>query len=129
MICQSEKISDSLEEAKPLLQKHWDEIAFYKDIPLSPDYDLYLKLESAGVVKSFAARNGDGKMIGYAVYLLQKNPHYKESLWAKQDIIFVDPDHRGMGMFFLRWCDEQLKELGVQVVGQHVTKSHNFGPA
>ena len=124
---QQETLASSLEESKPLLQKHWDEIAHYKDIPLNPDYELYFKLEAAGVLKCYSVRDGNARMIGYAVYLIQHNPHYKQSLVAKQDIVFIDPACRGQGMLFIQWCDQQLKELGVQIVTHHVKAAHNFG--
>ena len=112
--------AELLEEAKPLLEKHWAEISFYKDIELNPDYELYLKLQAAGAIRSYSARTDDGKMVGYAVYFLKKNPHYKQSLIAAEDIIFFDPEYRGRGMLFIKWCDFQLKQLGVQIVTHHV---------
>lgn len=126
---QEEKIADTIEEAKPLLKKHWQEIAHYKDIDLDPDYDLYLKMESAGVTKTFICRDDDNIMIGYAVYFIRHHLHYRKTLYAYQDIVFVDPERRGAGMFFIRWCDEQLKKHGCHVVSQHIKAAHNFGPA
>ncbi len=125
----SETLATSLEEAKPLLYKHWDEIAHYKDIALDPDYEVYQKLEKNGMLQIFTARDAEGKIEGYAVFVLMYNPHYKKSLIAKQDIIYIDKQRRGIGMFFIRWCDDKLKEMGVQVVCHHVKEKHNFGPA
>lgn len=126
---QQETLSTSLEEAKPLLQKHWDEIAHYKDIPLDPDYDAYFKLESAGILKVFTARDENKNMLGYAVFVIQAHPHYKNNIYAKQDVVYIDCDRRGIGMFFIRWCDERLATMGIHVVTQHVKAAHNFGPA
>lgn len=125
----SEKISDILEESKPLLQKHWDEIAHFKDIPLNPDYDQYLKLEQMGITRSYSARMEDGKLIGYAVFFIRPNLHYKDSIQALQDIIFIDKNYRGAGLGLIKFCDRMLKEEGIQVVFQHIKASHNFGPA
>ena len=50
-------------------------------------------------------------------------------LYAVQDIVFIDPECRGGGFKFIRWCDEQLRELGVNVVTHHIKAAHNFGPA
>lgn len=129
MKLKSENLDTSLEEAKPLLQKHWDEIAHYKDIPLNPDYDHYYKMEKAGMLKIYTARDQEARMIGYAVYILSPALHYKQSMVARQDIIYIDPQHRGVGLFLLKWCDEQLKSLGVQIVCHHVKAVHNFGPS
>lgn len=128
MTFREEKIADSLEEAKPLLAKHWKEIAHYQDIPLDPDYEIYIKMESIGVLRAFTCRDVDSKMIGYAVFLIKPHMHYKTCLMAYQDIIYIEPSRRGVGGFFMRWLDEQLKTLGVQVVSQHVKSAHNFGP-
>ena len=129
MMCREEKIKDTLEEAKPLLYKHWQEVAHYKDIPLDPDYSMYLKMEEAGMIRAYAARDGQGVLIGYAVYVVRPNLHYKCCLTATEDIIFIDPERRGVGMFFLRWCDQQLKSLGVQVVTHHIKFAHDWSPA
>lgn len=126
---QLEKLSDSLEESKPLLQKHWQEVAHYKDIELNPNYQAYHQMEKAGMLRVYTARDDQNKMIGYAVYILNQALHYKQILVAKQDIIFIDPDRRGVGLFLLKHCDEELKKIGVQVVVQHVKAAHDFGPA
>lgn len=126
---QCEKLETSLEEAKPLLQEHWQEVATYKDIPLDPDYTAYFYLEKIGILKCFSARDDDGTLFGYAVFFIKNHLHYQKSLCAVQDIIYIDPDRRGRGILFLRWCDEELAKLGVQIVTHHVKATHNFGPA
>jgi hypothetical protein len=118
-----------LEEAKPLFAKHWEEIAHYKDIPLDPDYALYLKVQATGMIRAYSARTEDGTLIGYAIYFLKNHFHYKQTLYAQQDVLFFDPEQRGKGMLFLMWCDEQLKKLGVKVVSHHVKVAHDFSHA
>lgn len=123
-----EHISEFLEEIKPLLEAHWEEIAHYKDIPLNPDYELYLAIEKTGALRCYTARTSSGELIGYSVHLLKYHPHYKQSLQANQDIIYIDPRYRGgVGGRFILWCDEQLKAEGVQVVYHHIKAAHNFG--
>lgn len=124
----SEKIAVALEEAKPLLKKHWEEISHYKDIPFDPDYDQYLKLEELGITRSFSARTKDGILIGYAVFFLRPHIHYKSTMMAHQDIVYVDKEHRGIGFMLLKFCDEELKKEGVVVVTQHIKSKFNFGP-
>lgn len=117
---QRERAHDVFEEMKPLFQKHWDEISHYKDIPLDPDFDMYLKMEDMGVLRVFTAREDDKTLVGYAVFFIKHNLHYKSSLQAMQDIIFIDSEHRGTGVKLILWCDRQLKSEGVQIVFQHV---------
>lgn len=125
---QREKAQECFAEALPLLAEHWQEIAHYKDIPLEPDYDAYAAAENSGNLVCFTARTETGELIGYAVYFLRKNLHYKSSLQAYQDILFISKPHRGMGGKFILWCDDQLRALTCQAVYQHVKKAHNFGP-
>lgn len=113
-------------EILPLLEKHWEEIAHYKDIPLEPDFEQYKKLDDLKLLRVFTARRED-VLIGYCVYMVGYNLHYKSSLQARQDVLFIDKKHRGFGGRFIAWCDEQLRKEGVQVVYHHVKEAHDFG--
>ena len=123
-----ETVEQNVAESKPLLESHFKEIAQFQDIPLDPDYDQYIALEKAGFIRCFIARDTDGAMVGYAVYFVRNNLHYRGSLQAVQDVIFIKPEFRGRGGRFILWCDEKLKEQGVQVVYHHVKSKFNFGP-
>lgn len=125
-------------EIKPLLEMHWESIAHYKDIPLDPDFGMYDAIQAAGALRIFTARvernvdttQGSGRLIGYCVFFVRPNGHYRSSIQASQDILFLHPEFRGgfVGYRFIEWCDDQLREEGVQVVYQHVKQAHNFGP-
>lgn len=120
-------------EVKPLLLAHWAEIAHYQDILLDPDWDAYRAVEAAGMLRIYTARtegNPDAALAGYCVFVVRKNLHYKQSLQASQDILFLHQGFRGhlFGYRFVKWCDHQLRAEGVQAVYQHVKAAHNFGP-
>lgn len=115
-------------EMYPLFEEHYEEIAHFKDIPLKPDVELYLKSQDIGLLRVFTARKEDNEMVGYNVFFTKHNGHYKDSLNASQDIIFVRKAQRGFGLKFIEWCDEQLRNEGVDVVYHHVKAAHNFGP-
>lgn len=115
------------EEALPLLDLHYKEIAHYLDIPLKPNFEGYFNAEDSGALRVFTARK-EGKLIGYAIFFLKHNLHYSSSLQAAQDILFLHPGHRGTGGRFIKWCDTQLQAEGVQAVYHHVKAAHNFGP-
>src|SRR3990167_4142324 len=121
-----EKVSQVLNEIIPLCIKHWEEIAHFKDIPLEIDRDGYARLENLGLLRIFTARE-DTKLIGYSIYIVSYNMHYKSSLQAKQDVLYIDKEKRGFGHKFILWCDEQLKKEGVQVVYHHIKAAHNWG--
>lgn len=127
MIIARERAYDVWDEIMPLLKAHWHEIAHYKDIPLEPDYSVYKELEDKGALRLYVARL-DGRIIGYSAYFLRYHPHYKSSLQAVQDIIYVDPAHRGgVGRRLIKHCDECLRSEGVQVVYQHMKAANSFG--
>lgn len=118
------------EELKPLLSKHYLEIAHYQDIPLDPAFDQYCALEKAGALRVFTCRDETSRLIGYCIFFVKHNLHYQGSLQAVQDILFIDPEFRnaGFGARFIDFCDSQLRSEGVQVSYHHVKKAHNFGP-
>lgn len=124
---QKETAGRCFQEAMPLLEEHWREIAHHQDIVLDPDFEIYAAAEAAGMLRVFTARTQEKKLIGYAVFFCRTNPHYRNSLQANQDVLFISKDHRGMGGRFIVWCDEQLRAEGVQVVYHHVKAAHNFG--
>ncbi len=119
------------DEIKPLLQAHFEEIAHYKDIPLNPDYGRYFEAEHQGHLRIYTAR-ADGALIGYAIYFVRPSLHYRDSLQAHQDILYLDPRFRkgGTGARLIRYADQALAREGVQVVIQHVKAKPelNFGP-
>ena len=78
-------------EIRPLFDRHWAEIAHDKTIPLDPDYDLYLKADEGGMLRVYTAREG-ATLIGYCVFFVRANPHYKSTIYAVQDIIFIVPE-------------------------------------
>jgi hypothetical protein len=117
-----------IEDITPLLRQHFKEISHYQDILLNPDFDHYLEAEKFGALRCYTARANDS-LIGYCIFFIKNNPHYKSSKQAIQDVLYVDPRERGFGMKFISWCDSELKKEGVQVVYHHVKMAHDFGPA
>lgn len=123
-----ECVDDVLEEIQPLLKEHWAEIAQYPDIPLDPDFFQYRRAERAQQLRIFTARKDE--LIGYAIYILAPALHYRSSLQAKQDVLYLKPAHRAgrIGWRLIEFADEQLRKDRVQIVHQHVKWNHNFGP-
>lgn len=124
-----EKFKHVMYEMKPLLQKHYQEIAHFHDIALDPDFDLYCKIEELGNLQVFCVRDVCTDLVGYAIYFTKHNLHYKASFQAAQDVIFLEDQYRktGIGSDFVDYCDGQLKELGCQLTAHHIKTKHNWG--
>lgn len=119
-------------QALPLLRQHWKEVAHFKDIELEPDFKQYELAERSGVLRFYTLRRDwlmadlSPELVGYAAFFVRPNPHYKQSLQAAQDVLYLDPSCRGLpGFRFMAWCDEQLRAEGVEVVRHHLKAAHN----
>ena len=124
---QREDFSEFFDDALPLLEAHYKEIAHYQDIELDIDVETYMAIDSSDALRMYSARDDDGVMSGYAVFFIRSNLHYQGSLQANQDVVYIDKEKRGFGRSFIKWCDEQLRFEGVQVVYHHVKADHNWG--
>lgn len=124
-----ELVTEIRGEMEPLLRRHYHEIAKYKDIELSPDWEVYAMLEADQALRCYTARD-DGVLVGYAVFFVRYNLHYQHSLQAVQDVLFIDRDHRrGMatGVRLIKEAERRLAALGVQVVYHHAKRVNRMG--
>lgn len=129
MIFARETVGDVRDEMLPLIQIHYREIASFQDIELCPDFQLYEAAEKMDAIRIYTVRSEtEGELVGYAIFFIRHHPHYKNSLQATQDLLFIHPDHRGPGMKFVSYCDEQLKNDHVDVVYHLVTTRFDFSP-
>lgn len=130
MITYQEENADNIgQDWIDLFIKHYEEIAWRKDkIKLNPDLDKYKIICDRGLMKVYTARE-DGTLIGYAVWLVAPNLHYKDSIKAMNDILYVDPAKRGgkTGLSLIKFSEMKLKDLGVHSIGLHIKKSFDWG--
>lgn len=128
MMYARETLAQVRDEIVPLLEAHYKEIAHYDDIELSPDWEFYELMDSGDRLRIFTARD-DGVLIGYGVFFIGQNKHYKDSRQALQDIFFIHPDFRGrtVGARLILFCDEQCRAENTQVIYHHIKAAHNFG--
>ena len=89
-----ERTADIKDEVKPLIEKHWQQVALNKDIvKLAPDWKQYSLLELAGMMRVYTARK-DSKLVGYFAVIINKHLHYKNDTFAVCDVLYVDPEHK-----------------------------------
>jgi hypothetical protein len=124
-----EPLTDAVwREAMPLLRAHWAEVSHFHDIPLEPDESLYAATQAAGFLRFYSARDTEGSLQGYALFFVRANPHYRSSVQASNDVVFLSKSMRGMaGWKFLKWCDATLAAEGVDAIYWHIKALHDFG--
>ena len=69
-----------------------------------------------------------GQLVGYATFWIGPFPQREGIVGAWQDAVYLTPDARqgAAGIDFLRFCDEQLEQLGCHVVHHSVRDGRDF---
>jgi GNAT superfamily N-acetyltransferase len=115
-------------EIKGLISLHYEEIALNKEvIPLDPDWDRYKTLIANKLAYLITARD-DGKLIGYSIFFVTNHLHYKSTLYANNDLLYLHPNYRkGMiGPRLIQYSEQFLKALGVSKILWHVKFNKDF---
>ena len=82
----------------PMFREHYKEVHLFPDaIPFNPSYETYEKLEELGFIETYFVRH-QNEIVGYAVYMVNNNPHYYDHVYAVNDVLFVSPEHRNTGV-------------------------------
>jgi L-amino acid N-acyltransferase YncA len=90
-----ESFEERLEELKPLLPLHWEELALDKDkVPLDPQYEVYIERERQGSLLFMVLRS-QGELVGYFIGFVAPGLHYRTCLTLTMDIFYIVPEHRG----------------------------------
>lgn len=115
---QLECLANVKEEIKPLLEEHWELVALNKGkIKLNPNWKEYARLDAAGVLRIFTARD-EGQLVGYFVLFISQSVHYQDHLFATNDVIFVLPDKRAgaTGYKLVKYAEDYCKDSGVSLM-------------
>jgi GNAT superfamily N-acetyltransferase len=115
---QQEFLTKVRHECQGLIEAHWEDIALNKDkIKLNPDWNAYFTLEKEGKLKLFTARDGE-KLVGYFVVIVGVNLHYKDHVFASNDVIYLHKDYRKgfTGSKLIKFAEGCLKQDGVSVL-------------
>lgn len=120
-----ENLANVKRDIEPLIKQHYDEIALNKDvIKLNPDWEGYARLDRVNALRVYTARK-DGKLMGYFVVIVSKSLHYRDHLFANNDLIFLAKSaRRGLtGIKLIKFAIESLEAEGISKL--HVnTKAH-----
>lgn len=125
---QEERLSDFVEEMKPLLLMHWEEVAAFKDVvEFDPNYELYLDIEKAGGLHCVTVRDS-GALVGYFISLVHEHLHYKKSKWAINDVLFLHPDYRNglVALDMFKFAEDGLRDMGADVITVHMKTYARF---
>lgn len=116
---QKERFVDLMPELPEIFYKHWVDIALDRDkIPLDPAWEEYMRLEAIGILQIVTARDG-AKLAGYVFSLVHPHLHYKKSLTAYTDLMYLRREYtKGFGIFryagLIRHSEKMLRDMGVQ---------------
>lgn len=116
LTCAPEPFPAFLEEVRDLLPLHYEELALNQDkVPLSPQYDEYLRRDAMGMVFLVAAREA-GKLVGYFIGMKAPGLHYSTCLTLIGDIFYIHPDHRdgSAGVKLFKAVQAEARRQGVQ---------------
>jgi GNAT superfamily N-acetyltransferase len=111
-----ESFNERLPELQPLLPLHYAELALNQDeVPLDPQYDIYIQREARGEVVFVVLREA-GELIGYFIGFVAPGLHYRTCLTCTMDIFYVHPERRGGngGVILFKAVEEELKRRGVK---------------
>jgi len=126
LTAQPEDFVPFLEEVKPLLPLHYEELALNKDyVPLSPQFDEYLRRDAKGMILTVTLRDA-GDLVGYFVGFIAPGLHYSTCLTLHLDIFWCRPDKRDgtAGVKLFKAVEKEARRRGVQrmFVGSKVHK-------
>jgi len=111
-------VAEFRRESPAILAEHYDELTRDKDVvKLAPNWEGYESLERAGKLYTISAWD-DGELVGYSVFLYGTSLHYRETMFAVNDVLFLRASHRvgSTGLRLIRECEKQLAVLGVKKI-------------
>jgi len=129
MIIKQERLTEKLiGELNPIIEAHKDEVASF-DLPLCVNWQAYDKLQEAGHLKLFVARD-EGIIVGYCSCFIHSNMHYSTSLQCFVDAVYLDPEYRGkmLGIKLFRHVEDIMTSSGIDIIQYHVKVQHDFSP-
>jgi|TARA_R110002074_G_scaffold200080_2_gene367978 hypothetical protein len=122
---------EGYDEIFPLLMEHWKEVAHDQElIPLNPNKDRYMELARQGMIHCLSCRTEDGEVVGYMITFLDTHIHYKDTIFASNDLIYIAPGHRKglLGLRMIKEFENCMRRALVDVIHMHVKPHVDYGP-
>jgi GNAT superfamily N-acetyltransferase len=124
-----ELYSDKLiEDLKPLLDLHYEELTLHKEhVKLNPDFNRYKALADSGILQIVTARD-QGRLVGYSIWVVNTNLHYQDCVMANNDVLYLHPDYRKgtLGIKLIKESEKILKDQGVIKILWHIKHAKDF---
>lgn len=108
-----------------LLKLNHEETGVY-DMPFQPDFERYLFLEEEDRLQFFVI-HFEKEIVGYAMFFIDREIYQNKVLSATQALNFVVKKHRGIGLAFMRFCDDRLERNGVNSIWRQSTAKFDIG--
>lgn len=117
-------VADMREQGRELLRQHYEELTLDKQVAkLDVDWVRYENLERSHTLFSLGAFRGT-TLVGYAVFIISYNLHYRCLKIAHNDVLFLVPIERkgSTGIRLIQECEHRLANLGVVKLVMHTKK-------
>lgn len=107
------KISNYLEELKPLNKEHYEEDYRKEFSELDIDYCFFINMQEKGFI-DFAVLLDEEKLIGYAICSTIEHPHNKNDSMSVIDHLYISKEYRSKGLskLLINTLEECLRQKG-----------------
>jgi len=115
---------ECFDEISKMFHNHYEELSVTKQFNLNPDLEVYWEADKRKVLKVITCENNN-EIIGYIIYFIGLNLHYKDCLLATEDIYYLKPEYRkgSTGIRMFKFAENYLKSIGVNMI-KYSTKVH-----
>lgn len=124
-----ETYDNVITELKPMLEEHQVEVGAYPEIlELDPNWEFYEDAVAQSKIVIFTVRD-DNILIGYNIFRIAPHMHYRNSIWACMDVLYLEPEYRHseLTIDFCNYCEVYLAEmLDVEVMTYNMPVSAPF---
>jgi len=114
---QIESFELAIPELERIFPEHHRELGLFRDVmPLAPRFPEYVLKERLGEF-FLATVRWDGKIAAYYTCLISPGLHYRTTLSAHMDMLYVIPEYRERGLIvpLMRCVEKELKRRGVKI--------------